>query len=145
MALHLIKLCVGADSIADLKAWQDRCMAGPRRKAGPPEPYHVTRMTPSRREEVLDGGSLYWVVKRMIAVRQRITDLAAVQGEDGIDRCAIVLDPALTLVRPAPRKAFQGWRYLQPEDAPADLTASEAGGEELPEALRRQLVELGAW
>jgi hypothetical protein len=145
MALHIIKLCVGADSIADLKAWQDRCMASPRRKDRPPEPYHVTRMAPARRDEVLDGGSLYWVVRGLTAVRQPITDLVEVEGDDGIKRCAIVLDPELALVRPTPRKAFQGWRYLKPEDAPPDLAAGDLGGSDLPEALRRQLVELGAW
>ncbi len=145
MALHIIKLCVGADSIADLKAWQDRCVASPRKKGRPPEPYHVTRMTPSRRNEVLDGGSLYWVVRGMAAVRQRIVDLVAVVDEDGINRCAIVLDPELVITRPAPRKAFQGWRYLKPEDAPADLGSGDLGGSDLPEALRRQLVELGVW
>jgi hypothetical protein len=145
MALHIIKLCVGADSIADLKAWQDQCVARPRQKGRPPEPYHVTRMAPSRRAEVLDGGSLYWVIRGVAAVRQRIVDLVEVQDEDGIKRCAIVLDPELVITRPAPRKAFQGWRYLKPEDAPADLAAGEADGSDLPEALRRQLVELGAW
>lgn len=145
MALHLIKLCVGADSVADLKAWQDRVVAKPRRRDRPREPYHVTRMTPSRRDEVLGGGSLYWVVRRVIQVRQRIVDLVEVRGDDGIKRCAIVLDPELVLTKPAPRKAFQGWRYLAAEDAPADLAAADAGGTELPEGLRRKLVEIGAW
>jgi hypothetical protein len=120
-------------------------MASPRQPGRPPEPYHVTRMTPARREEVLAEGSLYWVVRGSIAVRQRVVDLVGVTGEDGVSRCAIALEPALTLVRPTPRKAFQGWRYLKPEDAPADLDASADGGGDLPEALRRQLVELGAW
>ena len=145
MALHVIKLCVGADSVADLKAWQDQCVAHPRRNDRPREPYHVTRMTPSRRAEVLDGGSLYWVIKRVIQVRQRIVDLVEVRGDDGTKRCAIVLDPELVLTNPAPRKAFQGWRYLAQEDAPADLAQAGAGGAELPEALRRKLVEIGAW
>jgi hypothetical protein len=145
MTLHLIKLCVGADSVADLKAWQEKCVAHPRRKDRPREPYHVTRMTPSRRDEVLDGGSLYWVIKRVIQVRQRIVDLAEVRGDDGIKRCAIVLDPELVLTNPAPRKAFQGWRYLAADDAPADLAAADGGGEELPDDLRRKLVEIGAW
>jgi hypothetical protein len=145
MALHLIKLCVGADSIADLQAWQDEIVARPRKANRPAEPYHVTRMTPSRRDEVLDGGSLYWVVKRVVQVRQKILDLVPVQGDDGISRCAIVLDRTLALTRPVPRKPFQGWRYLKPEDAPGDLDARGTGGAELPETLRRKLVELGAW
>jgi hypothetical protein len=145
MALHLIKLCVGSDSIADLKDWQDRNIARPRRKNGPPEPYHVTRMTPSRAEEILAGGSLYWVIRRVVQVRQRILDVAELRGQDGIARCAIVLDPKLVATRPIPRKPFQGWRYLPAEDAPEDLNARGAGGAELPEGLRRKLVELGAW
>ena len=145
MALHLIKLCVGADSVADLKAWQDRIVAAPRRGDRPPEPHHVTRMAPSRRAEVLDGGSIYWVVRRVIQVRQRILDLAEVRGDDGIKRCAIVLDPQLVLTKPAPRKPFQGWRYLAADDAPGDLTDPDGGGADLPEDLRRKLVELGAW
>jgi hypothetical protein len=145
MALHLIKLCVGVDTIADVKEWQDRVAARPRRKNAPPEPYHVTRMAPSRRDEVLAGGSIYWVIRRVVQVRQRILDLAELRGEDGIARCALVLEPKLVATRPIPRKPFQGWRYLSEEDAPADLDARNAGGAELPEGLRRKLVELGAW
>jgi hypothetical protein len=145
MALHLIKLCVGVDSIADVQDWQDRVVRRPRRKGAPPEPYHVTRMTPSRRDEILEGGSLYWVIRRVVQVRQRILDLAELRGEDGIKRCAIVLDRELTPTRPIPRKPFQGWRYLSDDDAPPDLGARGVGGAELPEDLRRKLVELGAW
>jgi hypothetical protein len=145
MALHLIKLCVGVDSVAELATWQQRRRARPRRVDGPSEPYHTTRMTPSRRDEVLDGGSLYWVIRRLAAVRQRVVDLAEVTADDGTKRCAIVLDPELVLTEPVPRKPFQGWRYLDPQDAPADLAALGEGGGELPESLRRKLVELGAW
>jgi len=145
MALNMVKLCVGTDSVADLQAWQDAIRAHPRVKGRPPEPYHVTRMFPKRRAEMLDGGSLYWVVRRLIQVRQRILDLAEVIGEDGIKRCAIVLDPKLVLTQPAPRRPFQGWRYLKGEDAPADLISESGGGAELPESLRRKLVEMGAW
>lgn len=145
MALHLIKLSVGTDTIADLEDWQARCRAKPRRRDGPPEPYHVTRMAPSRRDEVLDGGSIYWVIRRVVQVRQRILDFSEVWGRDGIKRWAIVLDPELVPTRPLQRKPFQGWRYLSEEDAPADLGARGAGGAELPEDLRRKLVEIGAW
>jgi len=145
MALNIVKLCVGTDSVADLQAWQDGNRAHPRVKDRPPEPYHVTRMSPRRRDEVLDGGSLYWVVRRLIQVRQRIVDLAQVTGQDGIKRCAIVLDPKLVLTQPAPRRPFQGWRYLTQKAAPNDLVSESGGGAELPEGLRRKLVELGAW
>lgn len=145
MALHLIKLCVGVDSVADLKVWQARAVAHPRRPDGPPEPYHVTRMMPARREEILAGGSLYWVIRRVVAARQTIVDLAEITGSDGIRRCAIVLDPEVIPTRPIPRKPFQGWRYLAAADAPGDLDGADGGGGDLPETLRRKLVELGAW
>ncbi len=145
MTIHLVKLCVGADVIDDVREWQTRVVK--RRKAAgeDPRPYHVTRMFPKRRDELLDGGSLYWVVRRVIQVRQEIVDLEETVGDDGIRRCRIVLDPALALTQPSPRRAFQGWRYLRPDEAPADLPESGEGGAGLPEGLRRELIELGAW
>lgn len=139
MALHLIKLCVGADTVEDLEAWRDQIAPGNRPM------HHVTRMTPKRREEILDGGSLYWVIKRVIQVRQRIIDLEEVTGDDGIARCCIWLDRELILTAPRPKKPFQGWRYLKATDAPPDLSGPAGGGEDLPGDLRAKLIELGAW
>ena len=141
--VHLIKLCVGADQIADLAAWQAHVADRRAAHGQPPMPVHVTRMFPKRREELLLGGSLYWVIKGQIACRQRIVDLLEERGEDDILRCGIRLDPELIATEPVPRKPFQGWRYLKSEDAPADL--AETGGTEIPETLRRELRELGAW
>ena len=138
MSLHIIKLCVGADSIDDLSHWQTARLE----KSG--RLFHTTRMTPRRRAEVLDGGSLYWVIKGMVAVRQRLVDLAEFTDGEGIGRCDLVLDPVLVPVEPAPKRPFQGWRYLKPEDAPPDLRAG-AGGADLPPELRAALRELGAW
>lgn len=138
MPLHLVKLCVGADSIEDLEAWRDTVAPG-----GRPMP-HTTRMTPKRAAELADGGSLYWVIKRLIQVRQRILELEEVTDETGVKRCTLWLDPQLIRTAPAPRRPFQGWRYLKAEDAPADLSV-QTGGEELPDALRAQLIEMGAW
>ncbi|PWE16495.1 DUF1489 domain-containing protein [Marinicauda salina] len=138
MPLHLIKLCVGADSIEDLEAWRDTTAPG----GGPMS--HTTRMFPKRRDALLDGGSLYWVIKRIVQVRQRILDLEEVVGEDGIRRCRIWLDPEIVRTNPSPKRPFQGWRYLEPHEAPGDLTAA-SGGEDLPDELRRKLIELGAW
>lgn len=132
MSLHIVKLCVGADSIADLAAWQ---------KHHPP--ICGTRMWPKRKEEVLDGGSLYWVIKGVVAVRQKILKIDHVTDNHG-PRCGLYLDRALVRTVPQPRRAFQGWRYLEPKDAPADIEGV-AGGADLPEELRRKLVELGAW
>ena len=105
---------------------------------------HTARMTPKRRAELLDGGSLYWVIKRVIQVRQRIVDLEEFDDSDGVRRCTIWLDPELVRTAPSPRRPFQGWRYLKAEDAPADLSV-QTGGDDLPDALRQQLIEMGAW
>jgi len=106
------------------------------------EIWHTTRMFPRRRDAVLDGGSLYWVVKRVIQVRQRIVDLREVRSDDGIMRCQIVFDPELVVVSPRPRRPFQGWRYLDPDDAPDDLSAAGAAAVDMPPAMRRELAEL---
>ena len=137
MALHIRKLCVGAESVEDLKEWQDGrlAMLG---SVG-----HVTRMWPKRQEEVLDGGSLYWVIKGVVLCRQRIVRLDPVTGEDGIARCAIVLDPEIVRTEPQPRRPFQGWRYLRPQDAPADLSGDTAREEVLPPAHASALADIG--
>jgi hypothetical protein len=137
MAIHIVKLCVGADSVEDLAEWQKGQIKKRKR------PVCGTRMWPKRVTDVLDGGSLYWVIKGVILVRQRIVEIAEVRDDHGL-RCGLWLDPKLVRTAPQPRRAFQGWRYLEPKDAPADL-GDLKGGAELPEHLRRQLVELGAW
>lgn len=144
MTVHLIKLAAGGESVAGLQAWQDHVASERRRAGGPLRPVHVTRMAPKRADELLNGGSLYWVIKGVISARQRILGLDAVTGADGISRCAIDLDRELIVTDPAPRKAFQGWRYLKAEDAPGDARLG-AGGTRLPEPLRRELLNLGVW
>ena len=138
MALNLIKLCVGADGIENLEAWRDQVAPGDR-----PMP-HTTRMTPKRARELLDGGSLYWVIKRVVQARQAILELEEFTDEAGIKRCTISLDREIIPTAPTPRRPFQGWRYLKAEDAPADLSV-QTGGEDLPADLRRKLIEIGAW
>lgn len=135
MALHLIKLCVGADSVEELRAWRAE-----RAKRGIPPLVH-TRMTPKRADELLEGGSLYWVIKGAILIRQRIVSIKTL--ESGPQPCKIDLAPELILTAPQPRRPFQGWRYLDPKDAPPDLATSE--GEGVPQDLARQLREIGAW
>lgn len=142
MTVHLLKLCVGADCVEDLVEWQAKRMEQARAEGKPPLPVHVTRMWPKREAELLDVGSLYWVFKGLVLARQRILGLAARTGEDGIRRCAITLDPEVVRVRPLPRRPFQGWRYLAPEDAPADLGRGERV-EALPPALAAHLDTLG--
>jgi hypothetical protein len=135
MALHLIKLCVGADSVEELRAWRAE-----RARRGIP-PIVPTRQTPKRAAELLDGGSLYWVIKGQILVRQPIVSIVTL--DSGPQPCRIDLAPELILTTPQPRRAFQGWRYLDPKDAPPDLP--RGGGAEVPQDLARQLREIGAW
>ena len=106
---------------------------------------HVTRMFPTKQTEIESGGSLYWVINGSIQCRSEIISLERVQGEDGIKRCAIVMAPEVIRTAPSPKRPFQGWRYLKPEDAPRDLSGPGEGGEDLPDDLRAKLMELGAW
>lgn len=143
MTLHLQKLSVGSESISTLRDWQKVVVRRREANGQSPNHVHVTRMFPRRREELLDGGSLYWVIKGIIQCRNKIVDLEETV-KNGHRACAIVMEPELIPVVPTPRRAFQGWRYLQSGDAPDDLTGP-GSGEELPPALRMKLVNLGAW
>ena len=140
--VHIVKLCVGATSIEDLAGWIEERLEQKRRAGQPAEQFHVTRMAPKRRDEILAGGSLYWVIRGLVQCRQRFIDLRPVTGEDGIERCAFVLEPTLVPVDPRPRSPFQGWRYLKPEEAPVDLSEHGAG-DDMPIEMRRELHELG--
>ena len=136
MAMHLIKLCVGVSEVDELSAWVKDC------KAGRDTLDHVTRMFPRRKDEILPRGSLYWVIRGLILCRQPIADLEPVKGADGIERCRIVFKPQIILVRPTPRRAFQGWRYLSGADVPPDMP-KRAGAAEMSAKMRRELAELG--
>jgi hypothetical protein len=141
MTLHLIKLCVGADSIEDLAHWQTGRIKEQKKKGKKPELIHVTRMTPKRKDELLDGGSLYWVIKGQIAVRQRLLALKPVT-KNGMPHCGLVYELKLIPVQRRAHRAFQGWRYLDPKDAPLDARGKR-GGAGLPEKLQAELVSLG--
>ena len=106
-------------------------------------PRHVTRMWPKRADELLDGGSLYWVFKGAVLARQEIHDLVEVIGEDGIRRCAIVFEPQIVLVEARPKRPFQGWRYLAGKDAPPDLSDQSGRHADLPPDLALALNGLG--
>jgi hypothetical protein len=145
MTLHLIKLCVGCESIEDLAAWQAERLKR-RRRAGEKRPklFHRTFQSPKRRDELLAGGSLYWVIKGLIQVRQPLLDIAEGTKEDGTPCCVLILKNELVPVRPVPRRAFQGWRYLTADEAPEDLTRrSGAGAAAMPPQLRKELADLG--
>jgi hypothetical protein len=134
--LHMIKLCVGADGPADLERWQrDRFGDGPAR--------HVTRMWPRRQDELLGGGSIFWVFRGTMLARQRLIGFEEERGGDGILRCALILDRQVVRVAGVPRRAFQGWRYLDPVDAPADLPEGRAEEAPLPPQLARELAAMG--
>ncbi len=137
--VNLIKLSVGSDSVDTLIAWQDG--RKPQYEDGCPR--HVTRMWPKREAEILNGGSIYWVIKGVIQCRQRILRLDEVRGEDGIRRCTIVLDPEVHRTQNALKRPFQGWRYLKPEDTPADLPKGRAQDDALPDDLNRALADIG--
>jgi hypothetical protein len=141
--LHMLKLCVGAESIQDLEDWIAETLALYRRLGRPQEQTHTTRMVPKRLDEMLAGGSLYWVVKGQIACRQRFLDIRPFTDGDGIGRCHLVLEPVVVPVEPRPCRPFQGWRYLAAKDAPRDLSQAGVGAVEMPETLRRELAELG--
>jgi len=143
MPLHLIKLCVGADSVRDLQDWIKQRLKDKRRRGEKPEHIHRTRMVPKRAVELTDGGSLYWVIRGEVACRQRIRDVRPYRDKDGIGRCGLLLDPKVILVAPRLFRAFQGWRYLQAADAPPDLDKAAPGAAAMPEKLRRELRELG--
>lgn len=135
--MHLVKLCVGVSSVEQLEAYRER-----RRAEGHTRSVHVTRMMPKQRDAIIEGGSLYWVIGGQIRARQRIIDLEAQTDAEGRSCCAIVMDPSVIRTVPQPKRPFQGWRYLKPGDAPADLGGSGDAGE-LPEDMAAELAELG--
>jgi hypothetical protein len=136
MTTHLLKLCVGAEKVEDLIEWQST-------RYGEGAALHVTRMWPKRDAEILDGGSLYWVFKGLVLARQKVLGLEEMIGADGIRRCAIVLDREVIRTEAMPRRAFQGWRYLAPSDAPNDIVKGRAREEPLPRELMAALGEIG--
>ena len=134
--LHLLKLCVGVDTIAGLEARIAQRLA-----EGDGEQVHVTRVVPKRAAELLDGGSMFWVIRGQIAVRQPLLDIRPFTDGDGIGRCRLVLQPNVVPVLPQRCKPFQGWRYLDTARRPPDLDGA-TGADELPEPLRLALREL---
>ena len=137
MSLHLIKLCVGCDTVDELRAWRTA-------REGPDQPWILrTRQTPRLADQLVDGGSLYRVFKGSILCRQPIREVKCV-GEGAERRCEITLDAMIALTVPTPRRAFQGWRYLDPKEAPADLEM-EGGAHTVPPELARRLREAGVW
>jgi hypothetical protein len=145
MPLHIVKLCVGTTSIEDLADWQRERLAEQKASGNKrPQIFHRTGMQPKRGSEVLDGGSIYWVIKGLITVRQKIVGFGEGQKDDGTPCCLLLFDKTLVPVRPTPRRPFQGWRYLEAAEAPADLKGSDSSAiADMPPAMRKELAGLG--
>ena len=142
MALHLIKLCVGVDTVEELQRWIEYRLGQARAEGRPQEYFHTTRMIPRRQAELLDGGSLYWVIKGLVQARQKLLEIRPFTDDDGIKRCRLVLDRKLVMTEMQPRRPFQGWRYFKDSDVPRDLSVG-GGDAGMPAEMRRQLAELG--
>lgn len=134
--IHMVKLCVGADDVGDLIAWQQRLM---KTHAAP---FHQTRMMPKRADELTNGGSLYWVIRGVIQARQTISAVNQIVDRGGRKACELIFDPEIVLVEPTPKRAFQGWRYLKPGDTPIDL---KGGAVDAPAALMADLKDALVW
>jgi hypothetical protein len=143
MSLNLIKLCVGCDSVAELSTWIKQRLKQKKARNEKPEHIHTTRMAPKRVDELLDGGSLYWVIRGQVMCRQGLVAIRPFVDKDGVGRCRLVLRPKVVPVEPRPFRAFQGWRYLASKDAPRDLDRAAPGARNMPEQMRRELRELG--
>ncbi len=143
MILHLIKLCVGCDSVKELEDWIRQRIRDKKKRGEKAEHIHTTRMVPKRSANLLDGGSLYWVIRGQIMCRERLLAVRPFVDKEGIGRCRLVLEPKVVLVEPRPYRAFQGWRYLADDDAPRDLDRAAPGARDMPEEMRRELRELG--
>lgn len=142
MPLHLLKLCVGVETLADLESWIEETRIFAQRMGRPYRQTHTTRMVPKRMGEIIGEGSLYWVIKGRIAARQRIEDIEPFTDDEGISRCHLVLEPVVHAVRPRFCRPFQGWRYLTDKDAPPDLAAG-AETTDMPDEMREELRALG--
>ncbi|WP_026479817.1 DUF1489 family protein [Ahrensia sp. 13_GOM-1096m] len=143
MALNLIKLCVGVETVDDLAQSIERRKKRLSSVKQPLEIVHTTRMAPKRADEIIGAGSLYWVIKGRVQCRQEIIDLRTYNDSQGISRCDIVMKPELVLTAHQPKRPFQGWRYFKAEDTPRDLGAGEAEISDMPEEMRAELAGLG--
>ena len=137
MPLHLKKLSVGSTSIDSLREWHEEVLARRGRII------HVTRSFPRRAEEILPGGSIYWVIKGKMCARQLIEEFIEVERDDGGVSCGIVMKPGLIPVFEKRHRPFQGWRYLEEKDAPLDLPTDTEGEDTMPMEMAEELRDLG--
>lgn len=141
-SLHLVKLSVGIGDAGHLAAVQERRLAESIAAGHGPRLFHVTRNVPRRSAELLDGGSIFWVIRGRIRVRQRLLDIEIDTDDEGRRYCRLMLDPNRIETHPWPHRAIQGWRYLPVDSAPPDLTPAE-GGDSLPPEMAAELRHLG--
>jgi len=143
VTVHLVKLCVGIDSVLQLETFQRQRREQSRQAGAEALNRHFTRNTPRRATEVLDGGSLYWVIRRQIRVRQKILRLDELTDENGRRLCGLILDPQLIQTEPRSFRPFQGWRYMTVDDAPVDLDDLTDEPDDMPAEMRRELRSIG--
>jgi hypothetical protein len=143
VTVHLVKMAVGVESIPHLEEIQARRLRLAAEAGGPAVLRHVTRNTPRRAEEIVDGGSIYWVIRGFIQVRQAIVEIAEHADSDGTPACALVLAPHVVRTELRPMRPFQGWRYLLAEKAPPDLRPNGTAAGGLPPELAEELRALG--
>lgn len=143
MPLHMVKMAVGIDSLDHLAAVQKQRRATLKAERGKPILIHKTRTYPKRAEEILAGGSMFWIVKGFVRVRQRILGLERTKDAEGKPRCEIRLDPKLVRTVPMAHKPMQGWRYLEDRDAPKDLTGRGDATADMPPEMLAELRKLG--
>ncbi len=149
MPINIRKLSVGSESVESLQAWQQE-----NKKIRDGQIWHITRNWPKRRDELLDGGSIYWIIKGVMQARQRIVGfmedeasaMQIAQNSEAINKkpyCRIMLASELILTKPWPHRPFQGWRYLKPEDAPPDMNSNINDEDEMPLGMAADLKNMG--
>ena len=141
--INLIKLCVGINSVSELEIKQKKISFSDETLNSSDFTYHVTRMFPQKEKELLSGGSLYWVIKGQVLARQKIKNLKKIKDENKKNKCLIILERKIILTKNLPRKPFQGWRYLKPNDAPEDIAIFDKSQKEIPHKLQIELYKLG--
>ncbi len=143
MAVNLLKLAVGVESLSHLARLQCGRLEQARSNGHPAELRHITRNTPRRGDEIVAGGSIYWVIAGRIRARQHIVRIERTVDATARPRCALVLDPEIVAVDPAPHRPFQGWRYLESPDAPPDLSGRRQLDAQMPPDMADELRSLG--
>ncbi len=138
--MHMIKLCVGVATLEELESYRGERAHWWGADYGDDVHVHRTRTRPRQAEAIEKSGSIYWVIGGVIRCRQKVLRLAEATDTEGLACCDIIMAPDLIRVVPRPKGPFQGWRYLRPAEAPADVdprNADEGGDMELAEELAR--------